>query len=274
MERTLQKYDLPHIGTDKEIDIRELGNLLDFAINRKITWIINCAAYNAVDNSEEEPNLAFAVNAEGVRNIACAARKINVPAIHISTDYVFNGDKDGSYREDDIPDPKSVYGKSKHQGEIYLQDEWPKHFILRISWLFGLRGENFVKTMLKLLNEKDEVRVVDDQWGSPTFTEDCADFIAFLIQSGSESYGIYHFSNEGKTTWCRFAEEIYKKAKNCNLIQREVRIIPVSAKGMAFKAMRPGNSYMSKDKIVKTFGVRIKNWQDALDRYFASLIKN
>jgi dTDP-4-dehydrorhamnose reductase len=170
VELSLIEERIDYIATDADVDITDINSLRTNVDGKGISWIINCSAYTAVDKAEEETEIAFSVNGDGVRNIATVAREKDAPLIHISTDYVYKGDIRGEYMEEDETAPLSIYGKSKLCGEQHLRNEWGKHFIFRLSWLYGLHGNNFIYTMLRLFKEKDEVRVVADQHGSPTYT--------------------------------------------------------------------------------------------------------
>ena len=190
--------------------------------------------------------------------------------IHFSTDYVFDGEKTEAYTEDDSTNPISVYGKSKLKGEEKIVNTLSKYFIFRLAWLYGLHGTPFVYTMLRLLNEKREINVVKDQWGSPTYTKDVADFIIRIISNDSNKYSIYNFTNEGRTNWYEFTIEIYSLAKKYHLIDKPVKINAIGTKDYPTKAKRPMNSYMSKEKIKKTFKIDIRSWQEALEEYIIS----
>ena len=267
VEKLLQKQDIDHIASDFEVDITDIDCLREFADKKRIEWVINCAAYTAVDRAEDDPEKAFKINADGAFNIAEIAREIGAKLIHISTDYVFDGEKHGPYTENDAPNPIGVYGKSKLQGEENVLKTTDKHFIIRTAWLYGKNGSNFVHTMFRLFRERETVKVVSDQWGSPTYTGDLAGPIIKILSEDSDKYGIYHFTNEGKTNWYEFAVEIYKKAKHYRSLEKEVEIVPIGTAEYPTKVKRPKNSYMLKDKIKKAFGLKIRNWQDALDDF-------
>jgi len=198
--------------------------------------------------------------------------------IHISTDYVFDGrqKKEGSavaYREDDKTNPINIYGRSKLAGEEEIKNILEKYFIIRTAWLYGLKGNNFVYTMLRLFKERDLVKVVEDQWGSPTYTADLAGAILKIIEDDSVSYGIYHFTNEGMTSWHEFARTIYKKAKKLGLIEdnKKVEIQPIKTEDYPTKALRPRYSVLSKEKIKREFNIKIRDWNNALEDFLISL---
>jgi dTDP-4-dehydrorhamnose reductase len=267
VENLLKNESIPYIASDKETDINDFLALQKFLAGKNISWIINCSAYTAVDRAEDEQEIALKINSHGVLNIAEIAKDKNAKLIHISTDYVFNGEKDGAYIETDITDPVNAYGKSKLCGEQKITDIIKNYFIIRISWLFGKNGNNFIYTMLRLFKERDEISVVADQSGSPTYTVDAAGLIIKIITENSDRYGIYHYTNEGLTSWHEFSTQIYSQAKELGLITKNVKIIPITTEQYPTKAKRPKNSYMSKDKIKNTFMIQIPEWQDALKRF-------
>jgi dTDP-4-dehydrorhamnose reductase len=271
VEGVLAKSGIDYTATDADVDIANIDALRLHIREANVSWIINCAAYTAVDKAEDEQERAFLINGEGVKNIATVAREKNAVVIHISTDYVFDGLKKDAYRESDRADPRSVYGKSKLSGESHIVNILCQYYILRTSWLFGKKGNNFVYTMLGLFNTKDTISVVSDQRGSPTFTEDLASLIIHIIRTNAGEFGIYHYSNEGATTWFEFAREIYAKAKSSGLINRNVAIEPISTSAYGGRAQRPLNSVMSKEKIKSVFNISIPTWDNALDRFLAKI---
>ncbi len=273
VDAALKATGLRYCVSDMDVDIRDIDKLRGFAQGKGIRWIVNCAAYTAVDQAEEEADRAFGINAEGVRNIAIVSREIDATLVHVSTDYVFSGEKGEVYTESDETGPMGVYGRSKLEGELYIAENLDKYFILRIAWLYGKHGKNFVYTMLRLFGERDEVRVVADQWGSPTWSKDVAEVIVKIIADGRDRYGIYHYTNEGRTNWFEFAREIYHLAKEYGIIDREVRILPIRTDEYPTRAKRPGNSYLSKEKVKKVFGVPVPDWKISLKEYI-SIIAN
>lgn len=216
--------------------------------------IINCAAYTNVDLAETEKEKCYAVNVIGVKNLVNISKKLNLLFTHISTDYVFNGEKE-SYCEDDLKDPINYYGKTKAEGEDLIINNLEKYFIIRTAWLIGKNGQNFVETMKKLMNEKAEIKVVNDQIGKPTFTKDLSKGIINLIESEKE-YGIYHLTNEGRCSWFEFAQEI-KKLINSNQI-----IIPCNSKQFPRPAKRPKFSVLNNNKTH-----RLRSWKEPLKEY-------
>ena len=264
VHRRLRACNLEHAATDLDVDIADGRALERFADPIDLSWIVNCSAYTAVDRAEDEPDQAFRINAEGVRNLALAARGKKARLLHISTDYVFDGMKEGPYLEEDDPNPLGVYGRSKLQGELYIRENWGSHVILRTAWLYGPGGNNFVRTMLRLFREREEVRVVADQWGSPTLAGDLADAILQVITRDSVPYGTYHFTNEGRTNWFEFAREIHGQAMRKGLLEKPVRIVPIQTDQYPTRARRPANSCLSKEKIKSAFGIPVRPWQAAL----------
>lgn len=243
-----------------ELDITDENNTNEFITRIKPKYIINCAAYTAVDKAEEDIELAKKVNSIGPKNLAIAAKKNDAILIHISTDYVFNGELDisKSYIEDDEIAPVTVYGKTKAEGEKNIIEKCDKYYILRTAWLYG-DGNNFVRTMIKLGKEKEEINVVSDQHGSPTYTVDLASIISQVIEK-KLPYGIYHSTNEGFTTWYDFTKKIFEIANlNC-------KVNPVTSEEFIRPAKRPKNSKMSKDKLLRN-NVVVPKYEDALKRY-------
>lgn len=221
--------------------------------------IIHCAAYTAVDKAEEEKELCRAVNAVGTENIAKICKKINAKMLYISTDYVFDGTKKGFYEVDDMPNPINVYGQTKLEGEQAVQKILDRYFIVRISWVFGKHGNNFVKTMLRLGKERKEINVVSDQVGSPTYTVDLALLLVDMIQT--DKYGIYHATNEGECSWAEFAEEIFKVAG------MNVNVKHITSNEYPTKANRPQNSRMGKKCLTNNGFRKLPKWEESL-RYF------
>lgn len=263
----LEKGKFLHDVSDMEVDIADEQQLRSFIGNRSPDWMVNCSAFTAVDRAEDEASLAFRVNAEGVLNLARLAKEKGSKFLHISTDYVFDGNSTAAYTEEDLTNPIGVYAKSKYQGEMYVRQSLPRHFIVRTAWLYGRHGQNFVHTMLRLFREREEIRVVADQWGSPTLADDLADAVLEIIGRNSEQFGTYHFTNEGKTNWYEFARSIHRHAITEGLINREVRILPIDTEQYPTKARRPANSLLSKDKIKAAFGLKIRDWEAALEAF-------
>ena len=243
-----------------ELDITDEQATVDYITKINPDYIINCAAYTAVDKAEEEEELARKVNAEGPKHLAIAAKKNDVVLVHISTDYVFGGDKDISqtYSEDEPKAPVTVYGRTKLQGEENIKENCEKYYIFRTAWLYG-DGKNFVRTMLKLGKEKEEVTVVTDEHGSPTYSLDLASIVHQAIEK-KIPFGIYHATNQGFTNWYHFTEKIFE------LAHMDCKVKPTTAAEFKRAAKRPSNSQLSKEKLLKQ-GIVIPQYEDALRRY-------
>lgn len=255
--------------SSKELDITDARAVEKYIGNSQPNVIIHCAAYTNVDGAESDQEACRKVNVEGTRNLVRAAEKVDAKIIYISTDYVFDGESAEPYEIDAKTNPKSVYGQTKYEGEEIVR-EYPKHFIVRIAWIFGINGRNFVKTMLKVANDRDEVAVVDDQIGSPTYTVDLAKFLVDL--SKTEKYGIYHATNEGFCSWAEFTEEIYKNAGLDTKVKKVSTEEYIELAGKP-QAKRPKFSKLSKDSIEQNGFERLPAWQDAVKRYIAELKK-
>lgn len=242
------------------LDITNIDAVRKFVQENKPQYIINCAAYTAVDKAEEQEDIARKVNAIGPKNLAIVANEEDVTLIHISTDYVFGGNKkvEEDYSEMEEKNPNSVYGITKLEGEQEIVSSCFKYYIFRTAWLYG-DGNNFVRTMLKLGKEKESINVVMDQHGSPTYAVDLASIIHQAIEK-QIPYGIYHATNQGYTTWYEFTKQIFEKAGI------ECKVNPVTSEEFASKASRPKNSKLSKKKLLDA-GVEVPNYEDALDRY-------
>ena len=271
----LEKAGLPFIGSDKEVDITDPAALIQFTLayqgERKIEWIINCAAYTAVDKAEDDGSLCSLLNTQGAANIAAAAKFCGATLVHISTDYVFDGKGNRPYTEDDPTSPIGVYGLTKRDGEIKVFEENPKSYILRTAWLYGRYWNNFVNTMLLLFKEREEVKVVNDQYGSPTWTFDLSQAICNLIQQirdrKSIPFGIYHFTNEEICTWFTFAKYIYDEGRALNILTKPCEIKPCNSEEYPAKVKRPAYSVLDKTKIKRTLGLEIPEWKISLKNY-------
>lgn len=286
IEFLLQTQCQLYIGTDKEIDITDKNELIKFTKKKNkeqsIDWIINCAAYTAVDKAEDDRETAKLLNTEGAANIASCAAKINARLIHISTDYVFDGmgisvnGRLRPYTEDDETNPIGVYGLTKRNGEIAVMQNNPSSYIIRTSWLYGKYGKNFVSTMLKLMNERDEVKVVNDQKGSPTYAYDLAVIVLTIIEDvkcgKNVPYGIYDFSNEGEITWFDFAKEIYKNGKEQGIINSHCEVKSCISEEFPEKVKRPKYSVLDKNKIKTVLGIEIPDWRKSLKNYFKEVL--
>ncbi len=278
VEKLLKENNLSYVASDQEIDITNYNLLKRYVENKKVDWIINCASYTVVDKAEEQIKKTYRLNRDGVGNLARIALDKQTKLIHISTDYVFDGKKDKTcaYTEEDKPNPMSIYGKSKLGGEKEIKNVLNEFFIIRTTWLYGLNGSNFVYTMLRLFKERAVIKVVNDQWGSPTYTTDLAGAILKIIEDNSISYGVYHFTNEGMTNWYEFARTIYTKAKRLGLIEdnKKVEIQPIKTEDYPTAARRPRYSVLSKGKIEKEFNLKIRDWNEALEDFLVSLKEN
>ena len=269
----LDMLGLSHVDTDMGCDIADPEAVRTFAAGRSIEWIVNCSGYTAVDKAEDEEEKADAVNAIGPRNLGREAAKIGARVIHISTDYVFDGEAAEPYVEESMPAPRGAYGRTKARGERLLAEGTSAHFIVRTAWLYGVGGRNFVSTMLRLMAEQHEVSVVDDQRGSPTYAHDLAEALCTIIRSDTRAYGVYHYTNRGETTWFQFACRIHELGRARGLIRHGCEVRPTTTDRYPARATRPKYSVLATAKIVKTFGIVIPSWQDALERYFTELGK-
>jgi len=258
--RELERRNIDYLGTSSiDFDITDKEETKSFIQQYNPTAVIHCSAYTAVDKAEEEPEKCFAVNEAGTQNVAEACKELSCKMLYISTDYVFLGIGEQPYEVHDETAPQNTYGKSKLAGEKIVKELLDKYFIVRISWVFGINGNNFVKTMLRIGQDKEEINVVADQVGSPTYTADLAVLLCDIIMS--EKYGVYHAANEGFCSWAEFAEEIFK-ASGC-----KTKVNPISAKEYPAKAMRPENSRMSKVKLEENGFKKLPAWQDAVKRF-------
>ncbi|TBV28287.1 dTDP-4-dehydrorhamnose reductase [Meridianimaribacter sp. CL38] len=244
--------------SSKELDITSFNSAKAIFEKHQFNYCINCAAYTAVDLAEDEKEKAFAVNAEGVKHLAILSKDYNTSLIHISTDFVFDGLKNTPYTETDAPNPINVYGASKLQGEQYIKELLDTYFIFRTSWLYSEYGNNFMKTMLRLSKQRQELNVVNDQIGSPTYAKDLAEVILKVIKEDSTNYGMYHFSNKGETSWFGFAQEIFKQKKI------QINLQPITSENYKTKAKRPMFSVLNNSKNVKELGVIQKSWKKSL----------
>lgn len=258
--KALESRGYQPVGVDREeMDLMNNNMIQNLIMNLKPEAIIHCAAYTAVDQAEEEVEICYQINAEAVKVIAECAKTLDIPMIYISTDYVFDGTKASEYVETDIPNPINVYGASKLKGEQYVQQLLEKFYIVRISWVFGINGNNFIKTMQRLGNEHDELNIIHDQVGSPTYTAHLAPLLVDMIET--DQYGIYHATNEGYCSWYEFAAEIFKQS------QLDVTLHPITTDQYKTKAKRPLNSKMSKQKLSDYGFHRLPTWQEALKNY-------
>lgn len=260
----LEKRGIEAVGVDiQEMDITDAASVDRVIKEAAPDAVIHCAAYTAVDAAEDNEELCRKVNAGGTQNIANVCKELDIKMIYISTDYVFGGQGERPWEPDDERNPQSVYGQTKYEGELAVQNTLDKYFIVRIAWVFGINGKNFVKTMLNLSKTHDTLTVVKDQFGSPTYTYDLARLLVDMVLT--DKYGIYHATNEGICSWYEFACAIFKEAG----IQMTVK--PVTTAEYGAKATRPYNSRMSKEKLTENGFEKLPAWQDALKRYLVAL---
>ena len=261
-----EKRGIEAIGVDvEEMDITDAAACERVITEAKADAVIHCAAYTAVDAAEDNQDLCRKVNAEGTRNIAEVCRKLDIKMMYFSTDYVFNGQGERPWEPDDPREPLNVYGQTKYEGELAVQELLEKYFSVRIAWVFGVNGKNFIKTMLRLGKERGAVSVVDDQIGSPTYTYDLARLVVDMIQT--DRYGIYHATNEGLCSWYEFACQIFKAAG-----MNQVKVTPVDSTAFPAKAKRPHNSRMDKSKLAENGFEPLPSWEDALERYLKEIL--
>lgn len=264
VERELERRGIEHLGTSsRELDITDREAVERLMAAYRPDAAIHCAAYTKVDLAEDEPERCWAVNADGTRNLAAACREIGAKMLYISTDYVFPGAGEQFRRTDDPVSPVNTYGRSKLAGELAVQSLLEKYFIVRISWVFGKNGNNFVKTMLRLAETKAELSVVCDQIGSPTYTADLAPLLCDMVQT--ERYGVYHATNEGTCAWSEFAEAIFE------LAGRQVVVHPIPTSAYPTRAVRPLNSRMSKECLHSNGFQELPEWKNALARYLKEI---
>lgn len=254
----------------KKLDITNLENCNQVFDQYKPNFCINAAAYTAVDKAESEPEKAFAINVTGAKNLAEVSKKFDTILLHISTDFVFDGNKKTPYLERDLPNPTGVYGQTKLDGEKAIQEVWEKHFIIRTSWVYSQFGNNFMKTMLRLASERDTISVVNDQIGTPTNAVDLAEILVKIIfhtersrsannsQLATFNFGIYNFSNEGQCSWYDFAKKIFE------INNITINLLPIPTASFPTLAKRPSFSVLDKSKIKTVFGIEINNWEESL----------
>lgn len=257
-------------ATDMELDITNRNAVEAFEKDHQIGILVNAAAYTQVDRAETEQDLAYAVNRDGPANLAEICSKLAIPLIHISTDYVFDGKKGSPYIETDPVAPLGVYGKSKEEGECAIRSRLNHHIIIRTAWLYGFYGYNFVKTIIRLGKEKDSLRVVSDQYGSPTCAEDLANAILTVASTikthfNTIHWGTYHYCGRGITTWHGFAEKILEEAKKYTQI-RATFVEPITTSEYPTPAKRPAYSALNCDKIQKYFGIQPIFWQESVSK--------
>ena len=262
----LTKRNIENKGIDREdCDITDENAVLSYIKNYAPDIVVHCAAYTAVDKAEDEKEICYNVNVKGTEYIARACKEINAKMVYISTDYVFEGIGETEYEIHDKAAPNNTYGLTKYQGEEAVRNILEKYFIIRISWVFGINGNNFINTMMKLGESRSELNVVADQIGSPTYTYDLAPLICDMIVT--EKYGIYHATNEGYCSWADFAEYIF------SITGQKVLVHHITSKEYPTKASRPKNSRLSKKSLDNAGFKRLPSWQDAVKRYINEKVK-
>lgn len=247
-------------------DILNSEKLNDLFITHTPTYVINCAAYTAVDKAEDELEKAADINLNGVRLLATCCKSFDATLIHISTDFVFDGTKSFPLKEDDVTNPLGVYGQTKLDGEIEIAKLMTSYYIIRTSWLYSEFGNNFVKTMLKLSKDRDQLSVVCDQVGTPTYGVDLAKFLLYIIVNNKQEYGLYHYSNEGVASWYDFAYEIFSENES-------FKVIPVNSESYPTRAVRPKFSVLDKSKLKQTFSYSIPHWKEGLTQCLSIINK-
>lgn len=258
--KELKSREIPAVGLgSKDCDITDLSAVLHIVEAIQPDAVIHCAGYTAVDKAEEEPDLCYTVNVTGTQNLITACKKTDCRFMFVSSDYVFDGLGDRPWKPDDKRNPQSEYGKSKYLGELAVEKQLEKYFIVRISWVFGINGNNFVKAILKRANSGQTVSVVADQIGSPTYTPDAAKLMADMIQT--EAYGTYHITNEGCCSWYEFACRILAES------HIDITVHPLTAEEYGAKARRPKNSRLDKSCLTDNGFRLLPRWEDALKRF-------
>ena len=242
-----------------ELNLCSEDNIRNYILNSNCEAIVHCAAYTQVDKAEDEKDLCIKINATATKHIAKCAKILDIPMIYISTDYVFDGTKDGEYTENDETNPINIYGESKLAGEKYVQEILDKYYIVRTSWVFNINGKNFIETMLRLSKANNQLSIVNDQIGSPTYTRDLSRLLVDMLETSK--YGLYHATNEGYCSWYEFANTIFKLA-NIN-----IDIKAINSNEYASRAKRPLNSKLSKDKLIEYGFKPLPHWEDALKDY-------
>ncbi len=253
----------------KDLDFTKPGQVRKWVANFKADWVVNCAAYTQIDRAEQEPDQAFLINRDATKALAEGVKSYSGRLMHISTDFIFDGRQSHPYSEHDTPNSLGVYGRSKLAGEAAVLDVLPEATVLRTAWIYGVQGNNFVKTMLKFAAERNEIQVIDDQLGSPTWTGDIANVICELIKA--EAYGVYNFSNEGVASWYDLASEVIAVARQLGFPVTTSYVRPIPACDYKTLAVRPAYSVLSKRKIRSTINYSIPHWRESLREMLTQL---
>lgn len=256
VKELIKRGHQPIYPTRIEMDLNNTDTISNYIMNCNCEGVIHCAAYTAVDKAEDEIDLCFKINSIATKHIATCCNLLDIPMIYISTDYIFDGNKSGEYVEEDIKKPINTYGKSKALGEEYVIESLSKYYIVRISWVFGKNGKNFIKTMINLSKNNDKLSVVYDQIGSPTYTKDLSRLLVDMIETNK--YGIYNATNEGYCSWYEFAKKIFE------LTGKHIELIPIKGIDFKTKAQRPNNSKLSKLKLINNEFEPLPSWESAL----------
>lgn len=265
--KRLEKNNIECLGTGRnDLDITDEEKVKKMILDYKPNVVVHCAAYTAVDKAEDEKEICRQINILGTKYVAEACKNIDAKMVYISTDYVFDGEGEMPFEVTDKPNPINFYGQTKYEGELEVQKHLEKHIIIRISWVFGRNGNNFVKTMLRLGKEREELSVVADQIGSPTNTYDLAKLLGEMIQT--DKYGVYHATNEGYCSWYEFACEIFRQ------VGMDVKVNPIKTEDYLTKAKRPKNSRLSKYKLVNNGFSNLSPWKDTLSDFINSDLNN
>ena len=265
--KNTQGHNYIYVDVD-ELDITKKDDIEDYFKKYEIAYCINCAAYTAVDKAESEEPIAKAINVTGAKNLALACKDNGATLIHISTDFVFDGKQTKPYTEQDKEKPLGVYGETKLLGENEIATSLKEHIIIRTSWLYSEHGHNFLKTMLRLGKEKNELNVVADQIGTPTYAKDLAQVIMTIIKTGNTSYGTYHYSNEGVASWYDFARAIFDES------QTQIMLIPIKSEAFPTPAERPRYSILDKSKIKNQIKLKIPYWRHSMVHCLNKIIEN
>lgn len=275
LTESARRWGFPYIACDRaRLDIGDSVALEAFFAQQSFDIVINAAAYTAVDAAEADSGNAYLVNRDAVQYLALACRRAAVPLLHLSTDYVFDGANKTAYRETDATHPLSVYGKSKLAGEQALSEILPTHLILRTAWVYSPHGRNFVKTMLRLMQVRDEIGVVSDQWGCPTSARSIAEalmkIVAHIDAAKPFAWGVYHFSGQGRTNWYEFAKEIQRQAGD--LLPLHAKITAISTAEYPTAAVRPANAQLACDKLTSAFDIDLADWREELRTMMPTIV--